>query len=79
VSGKATETPTAAGTATYTLTCTGSGGSGNASATVSVAAATVAPVTPPSSGHSGGGAFDWLSISGLLSLSLFGALRRRSI
>jgi hypothetical protein len=79
VSGKATETPNAAGTATYTLTCTGSGGSGNASATVSVAAATVAPVTPPSSGHSGGGAFDWFSIGGLLSLSLFGALRRRRI
>jgi Bacterial Ig-like domain (group 3) len=78
VSGTATETPSAAGTATYTLTCTGTGGSGNASAAVTATAAS-APVTPPSSGHSGGGALDWLTISGLLSLTLFGALRRRSI
>jgi hypothetical protein len=75
--GTAHETPTATGVSTYTLSCTGAGGSANASATVTVAAA---PVTPPpsSGGHSGGGAVDWLSISSLLSLSVFGAWRRRA-
>jgi hypothetical protein len=50
---------------TFTLTCTGSGGSKAASVTVKV--------TPQK--RSGGGAFDWLTLAGLLSLC---AWRRRA-
>jgi hypothetical protein len=80
-SGTAQETPTAAGTDTYTLACTGAGGTATASATLTVNAAAVTPppATTGSGGHSGGGAFDWVSIMGLLCLVGFTLHKRKAI
>jgi hypothetical protein len=68
LSGTANETPAIAGTELFTLTCTGAGGSANASATLTANALPV--VSSTSSGKiGGGGAFDIVSLAGLLLLA----------
>ncbi len=72
--GTMSEAPSAAGTYTYTLACANAAGT---SPTTSATLTVTAPAASGGGGHSGGGAFDLLSLLGLSALGARRLLKRR--